>query len=132
MNTKLKHALHHDATPGVLLMVAMAAALIVANAGFGWYDKLFDTYALVGIGEWEIRKPLLLWVNDGLMAVFFLLVGLELKREVLYGELSDRKKIILPLFGAVGGIAVPSGIYAFINWGDPVAINGWAIPAATA
>ncbi len=131
MNTKLKHALHHDATPGVLLMVAMAAALIVANAGFGWYDKLFDTYALVGIGEWEIRKPLLLWVNDGLMAVFFLLVGLELKREVLYGELSDRKKIILPLFGAVGGIAVPSGIYAFINWGDPVAINGWAIPAAT-
>ena len=131
MNNKLKHALHHDATPGVLLMLAMVAALVVANSGVSWYAQLFETYARVGIGEWEIKKPLILWINDGLMAVFFLIVGLELKREVLYGELSDRKKIILPLFAAIGGIAIPSGLYAFINWGDPVAINGWAIPAAT-
>ena len=131
MNHKIKNALHHDATPGILLMLAMVAALVVANSGAGWYAQLFETYARVGIGEWEIKKPLILWINDGLMAVFFLLVGLELKREVLYGELSDRKKIILPLFAAIGGIAIPSGLYAFINWGDPVAINGWAIPAAT-
>ena len=131
MNHKIKNALHHDATPGILLMLAMVAALVVANSGVGWYAQLFETYARVGIGEWEIKKPLILWINDGLMAVFFLLVGLELKREVLYGELSDRKKIILPLFAAIGGIAIPSGLYAFINWGDPVAINGWAIPAAT-
>lgn len=131
MSKRLKHALHHEAAPGVLLMIAMAAALIAANSGAGWYGRIFDTYATVGIGEWEIRKPLLLWVNDGLMAVFFLLVGLELKREVLFGELSDKKKIVLPLFAAIGGIAVPSGIYAFINRHDALALNGWAIPAAT-
>ncbi|MCL4111552.1 UNVERIFIED_CONTAM: hypothetical protein GTU68_056224 [Idotea baltica] len=132
MNTnKLKHALHHDATPGVLLMIAMVAALIVANSGAEWYGQLLETYATAAIGDWGIKKPLLLWINDGLMAVFFLLVGLELKREVLFGELSDRRKIVLPLLGAIGGIAIPSGIYAWVNWGDELAMNGWAIPAAT-
>lgn len=130
-NSKVVRILHHEATPGVLLMLAMVLALVVANSGVAWYGAMLDTIARVGIGTWEIKKPLLLWINDGLMAVFFLLVGLELKREVRFGELSDRRKVILPLFAAVGGIAVPSGIYAFINWGDPVAINGWAIPAAT-
>ena len=130
-DSKLKNALHHDAAPGVLLMIAMVSALIVANSGVEWYGAMLDTIARVGIGSWEIKKPLLLWINDGLMAVFFLLVGLELKREVIFGELSDRRKVILPLFAAIGGIAIPSGIYAYINWGDPVAINGWAIPAAT-
>lgn len=132
MNTiGIKKALHHEAAPGVLLMLAMVAALIVANSGVSWYGALLETKAIVAIGTWTIAKPLLLWINDGLMAVFFLLVGLELKREVLFGELSDRRKITLPLLAAFGGIAIPSGIYAFINWGDPVAMNGWAIPAAT-
>jgi len=130
-DSPLKKALHHEAAPGILLMFAMVAALVVANSGAAWYGALLDTIARVGIGSWEIKKPLLLWINDGLMAVFFLLVGLELKREVLFGELSDKRKVVLPLFAAIGGIAIPSGIYAFINWGDPVAINGWAIPAAT-
>jgi Na+:H+ antiporter, NhaA family len=130
-DSKLKNALHHEAAPGVLLMIAMVSALIVANSGVEWYGALLDTVARVGIGSWEIKKPLLLWINDGLMAVFFLLVGLELKREVIFGELSDRRKVILPLFAAIGGIVIPSGIYAYINWGDPVGINGWAIPAAT-
>lgn len=130
-STRIKKALHHEAAPGVLLMLAMAAALIVANSGVTWYGGLLETKAIVGIGTWTIAKPLLLWINDGLMAVFFLLVGLELKREVLFGELSDRRKITLPLLAAFGGIAIPSGIYAYINWGDPVAMNGWAIPAAT-
>lgn len=121
-----------DAAPGILLMFAMVAALIAANSPLaGWYDGLLDTIGTVGVGEAEISKPVLLWINDGLMAIFFLLVGLELKREVLFGELSDRRKIALPLFAAIGGIAVPSAIYAVINWDDPVAIEGWAIPAAT-
>ena len=127
----LKSKLHHEATPGVLLMVAMIAALIVANSGVKWYGAMLETIALVGIGEWTIQKPLLLWINDGLMAVFFLMVGLELKREVLFGELSDKRKIALPIFAATGGICGPAAIYAFINWGDPIAMNGWAIPAAT-
>jgi NhaA family Na+:H+ antiporter len=127
----LNDLLHHDAAPGILLMLSMVAALAVANSGVAWYGMLLETPATVGIGEWLLSKPLLLWINDGLMAVFFLLVGLELKREILFGELSDRSKVILPLFGAIGGIAIPSGIYAYVNWGDPVAINGWAIPAAT-
>ena len=90
-STRIKKALHHEAAPGVLLMLAMVAALIVANSGVTWYGGLLETKAIVGIGTWTIAKPLLLWINDGLMAVFFLLVGLELKREVLFGELSDRR-----------------------------------------
>ena len=127
----VSNVVRHEAAPGVLLMLSMAAALVVANAGVGWYSGFLETSAIVGIGEWKIHKPLLLWINDGLMAVFFLLVGLELKREILFGALSNPRKIALPLLAAIGGIVVPSGIYAFINWGDPVAMNGWAIPAAT-
>ena len=134
MNTltkKIKHALHHDATPGILLILAMFAALIVANSGASWYGDVLSAPGIIGISDWTIEKPLLLWINDGLMAVFFLFVGLELKREVLFGELSDRRKIILPLCAAIGGIAVPAAIYVAFNWSDPVAIDGWAIPAAT-
>jgi NhaA family Na+:H+ antiporter len=130
-NNRLARLLHHEAAPGILLMLAMLFALIVSNSGASWYDAFLTTYARVGIGEWGIEKPLLLWINDGLMAVFFLLVGLELKREVMFGELSSIRKSALPIIAAIGGIAIPSGIYAWINWGDPVAINGWAIPAAT-
>lgn len=128
---RLAQWLHHEAVPGLLLLAATIAALVTANSGVSWYGKILETYAVVGIGEWEIEKPLLLWINDGLMAVFFLLVGLELKREVLFGELSSPRKLTLPLLAAFGGIAVPSGIYAILNLGDPVAIEGWAIPAAT-
>ena len=127
----LRAGLRHEAAPGVLLMLAAVAALVIANSGVAWYGALLSTPAQIGIGDWKIAKPLLLWINDGLMAIFFLLVGLELKREVLFGALSDRSRIMLPLLAAVGGIVVPSGIYAFINWGDPANLNGWAIPAAT-
>ena len=130
-SNKLRAALHHEAAPGVLLMTAMFAAMVVANSGAAWYGAILDTKATISIDDWGISKPLLLWINDGLMAVFFLLVGLELKREVLFGELSERRKVVLPLFAAIGGIVVPSGIYAFINWGDPINMEGWAIPAAT-
>ncbi len=106
----------HPATPGVLLLAATVAAMVAANTETRLYDAMLETMAVVGIGDWSIQKPLLLWINDGLMAVFFLLVGLELKREVLFGSLADKRKLILPLAGAIGGIAVPSSIYAAVNW----------------
>ncbi|MCB1230384.1 MAG: Na+/H+ antiporter NhaA [Verrucomicrobiae bacterium] len=121
-----------EAFPGLLLMGAMLVALLVANSPLApLYQRLLDTYAEISIGAFELRKPLLLWINDGLMAVFFFLVGLELKREILAGELSDFRKVILPLVAALGGIGAPALIYAWINRGDAMAMNGWAIPAAT-
>ncbi|MFT5830597.1 MAG: NhaA family Na+:H+ antiporter [Bacteroidia bacterium] len=121
----------HEASAGVLLMFATLMALIVSNTGAAWYPALLDTPAKVLIGDFVILKPLLLWINDGLMAIFFLLVGLELKREVLYGELSEWKKITLPLAAAFGGLVVPAAIYYLLNKDNAAALNGWAIPAAT-
>jgi NhaA family Na+:H+ antiporter len=121
----------HEASGGVLLMIATILALIVSNTGAAWYPALLETPAKVLIGDLLIHKPLLLWINDGLMAIFFLLVGLELKREVLYGELSEWKKMTLPLAAAFGGLCVPAGIYVLFNMDNPAALNGWAIPAAT-
>ena len=83
------------------------------------------------MGKLEIAKPLLLWINDGLMAIFFFLIGLELKREFLEGELSNPSQIVMPLLGAVGGMLVPALIFVYFNINDSVGIKGWAIPAAT-
>jgi NhaA family Na+:H+ antiporter len=117
---------------GVTLMMAAVFALICANTPLqSYYTLILDTPVAIRIGAFEIAKPLLLWINDGLMAVFFFLVGLELKRELLEGELADRRNIILPGIGAIGGMAVPAAIYAFFNLGDRTAMAGWAIPAAT-
>lgn len=124
--------LKHEASGGILLMFAALLAIIIANTPLGClYEMLIKTPVAVKIGALEIDKPLLLWVNDGLMAVFFFLVGLELKREFLEGELSNRDSIILPGIGAVGGMALPAIIFIVLNTGDPVALKGWAIPAAT-
>ncbi|VAX24057.1 Na+/H+ antiporter NhaA type [hydrothermal vent metagenome] len=121
-----------EAAGGVLLVSASILAVIFANSPLNpYYMLLIDTPVMIQVGALEISKPLLLWVNDGLMAVFFLLVGLELKRELLEGELSDKKKIIMPGLGAIGGMIVPAAIYTAFNGGDPVAGKGWAIPAAT-
>ncbi len=121
-----------EAAGGILLVSVSILAIILANSPLAlYYTLLIDTPVMIKVGALEISKPLLLWVNDGLMAVFFLLVGLELKRELLEGELSDKKKIIMPGLGAMGGMLVPATIYIFINSADPVAVKGWAIPAAT-
>jgi len=121
-----------NSSGGILLMVAALLAIIFANTPLQPYYKLFlDTPVEVRVGALEIAKPLLLWINDGLMAVFFFLVGLELKRELLEGELADKRNIILPGVGAIGGMLVPALIYTYFNFDDPVAIQGWAIPAAT-
>lgn len=107
-------------------------ALIVANSPWHvWYDALVYTPLAVSLGEATLAKPVLLWINDGLMAVFFVLVGIELKHELLSGNLRTRGRFALPAVAALGGMLVPAAIYLAITAGDPVARNGWAIPAAT-
>jgi len=121
-----------ETSGGVVLMIAAIFAMIIANTPLSAiYDLILGTYIKVGIGNFEIAKPAILWINDGLMAIFFFLVGLEIKREVLAGELSSFDKAILPIMAAIGGMAVPGIIFAIINWGTPENLNGWAIPTAT-
>jgi Na+:H+ antiporter, NhaA family len=121
-----------ESSGGILLFISAFLAILLANSDFDrYYQLLLSTPVEIRVGTFEIAKPLLLWINDGLMAIFFFLIGLELKRELLEGELSDSRKIILPGVGAIGGMVVPALIYVYFNHDDPVAIKGWAIPAAT-
>ena len=121
-----------EAAGGILLIAAAALALLCANSPLEeFYDHFREVPVQVSVGDFAIAKPLLLWINDGLMAVFFLLVALEIKREALSGQLSSRAQITLPMICAAAGVAVPALIYAAINRGDVVAMRGWAIPAAT-
>jgi NhaA family Na+:H+ antiporter len=121
-----------ETSGGIILMCAAVVALVLANTPLAtYYDLLIDTPVEIRIGALEIAKPLLLWINDGLMAIFFFLVGLELKRELIEGELSNIRNIILPGVGAIGGMLVPALIYTYFNAGDTTAMKGWAIPAAT-
>jgi NhaA family Na+:H+ antiporter len=121
-----------ESASGILLIIATFLALIFANTPLSvYYDLLLSTPVEIHIGTLVIAKPLLLWINDGLMAIFFFLVGLELKRELIEGELSNKKNIILPGVGAIGGMVFPALIYIYFNYEDPVAVRGWAIPAAT-
>jgi NhaA family Na+:H+ antiporter len=132
MLNALREFLKLEAARGSLLVGAAFVAMLVANSPLsGLYDALIALPVEVRVGALEIAKPLLLWVNDGLMAVFFLLVGLELKREFVAGHLADKRQVVLPAFGAVGGMLVPALIYLGVNHGDAVALQGWAIPAAT-
>lgn len=121
-----------DAFGGILLMCAAVLALAAANSPFaGIYHQFLSVKLVVALGDFSIAKPLLLWINDGLMTLFFLMVGLELKREILVGELSQASKIAFPAAAAVGGMLVPAVIYAAFNYQDPIALRGWAIPTAT-
>ena len=121
-----------ESAGGLFLFSTAVLAIIVANTPlFAFYKLLLSTPVEIRIGALEIAKPLLLWINDGLMAVFFFLVGLELKRELLEGELSDKRNVILPGVGAVGGMVFPALIYFIFNREDALASKGWAIPAAT-
>lgn len=130
--TFIQRFLKLETSGGIILMFATVVALVLANTPLNsYYALLIDTPVEVRIGALEIAKPLLLWVNDGLMALFFFLVGLELKRELIEGELSDRRKIVLPGVGAIGGMLFPALIYIYFNYEDPTAMKGWAIPAAT-
>lgn len=128
----LKDLLHHDSAGGVLLVMTAVLALVLANSPFAFlYDSFLATPVQVRFGNLDIAKPLLLWVNDGLMAIFFFLVGLEIKREVMIGHLSSVSQVILPGIAAVAGIVVPALIYFALNQRDDVSVRGWAIPSAT-
>ncbi len=128
----LQNFLRLEASGGLLLMAAAAVALVVANSPLAaTYNAFLSLPFEVRLGTLGLAKPLLLWINDGLMAVFFLLVGMELKREALEGHLSSFRKAALPAFAAAGGMLVPALCFAALNYRDPSAITGWAIPAAT-
>lgn len=130
--TKIQDFLRLETSAGFVLMAVALLALIANNSPLaGLYSGFLSTPVEIQFGAFEIAKPLLLWINDGLMAIFFFLVGLEIKREVIAGELSSFDKAAMPLFAAVGGILAPAAIFVFLNAGDPIAVQGWAIPAAT-
>ena len=121
-----------ESAGGLVLMAATVVALLVANSPLAVVQTaLLDLPMVVKIGTFGIDKPLLLWINDGLMAVFFLVVGLELKREIVEGHLSSVRRAVLPALAAFGGMAVPAAVYAACNRHDAEALRGWAIPAAT-
>lgn len=122
-----------ESAVGILLLAATALAMFSANSSLHpFYNFFLETPLEVRLGRnLQIAKPLLLWINDGLMAVFFFHIGLEVKREVLIGQLAKREQIILPAIAALGGMLCPALVYVLINIGDMVALNGWAIPAAT-
>jgi len=124
--------LHHEAAGGVILLMAAALALLVSNSPLSpLYDAFLDVPLTVKLGTLGVDKPLLLWINDGLMAIFFFLVGLEIKRELLAGDLASFDRAIMPALAAVGGMVVPAAIYVALNANDPAALRGWAIPSAT-
>ncbi|MGV8920778.1 MAG: Na+/H+ antiporter NhaA [Pseudomonas sp.] len=132
LRSTLNRFLQMEAASGLILIAAAALALIINNSPLSWlYNGLLDVPVVAQVGALQIAKPLLLWINDGLMALFFLLIGLEVKREVLEGHLSKPSQIVLPGAAAIGGMVVPALVYWFFNKDHPGALDGWAIPMAT-
>lgn len=128
----IRQFLRLESASGLLLIAAAVLAMVLSNSPLSkLYDALLSTPVEIRVGALHIAKPLLLWINDGLMALFFLLVGLEIKREVLEGELSQPSQIVLPGLAALGGMVVPALVYAGLNHGNGPALEGWAIPTAT-
>ena len=128
----IKKFLAKETAGGILLVAASVLALICANSPLApYYSKLLYVTGELRIDDFSVAKPALLWINDLWMAVFFFLVGLELKRELVEGELSDRTQLVLPMAGAIGGMVVPAAFYVVFNSGDEIAMQGWAIPMAT-
>ncbi len=122
----------NDASPGILLVLSAALAMSFANTPMlGGYSSFLEFPVIIQLGTFIIEKPLVLWINDGLMALFFFVVGLEIKRELFYGQLSSPNQVVLPLIAAIAGIVVPALIYFTFNHQDEIAMNGWAIPSAT-
>ncbi|MCA0042972.1 Na+/H+ antiporter NhaA [Celeribacter litoreus] len=129
---KLEQFFDSEISGGIVLMVAAVAAMFVANSSlYPYYDGALSSYFSVKINDTGLAKPLILWINDGLMAVFFLLVGLELKHELMEGKLKNPRDVILPGMAAVGGMVMPAVVYFALNISSPETHSGWAIPAAT-
>ena len=136
MKVKVKHLqrfFSSDASGGIVLIIAAALAMVMANTSVtsGLYHSFLETPVQLRVGTLEINKNMLLWINDALMAVFFLLIGLEVKRELIQGSLASRRQAVFPVIAALGGMIVPALVYLAFNAQDPVAREGWAIPAAT-
>ncbi len=123
-----------ESSSSIFLLIAAILALVIKNyspTSAQLYDQFLNWSLSIGISQFTLDKPLLLWINDGLMAIFFLLVGLELKREILEGQLSDWSQVALPIIAAIGGMVMPALVYLIFNWGNSATIPGWAIPSAT-
>lgn len=132
MRTALQEFVALESSAGIILFGAAVMAMVAINSAFGsYYVGFLDIPVAVQFGGLEIAKPLALWINDGLMAIFFFLIGLEVKRELLEGQLSSIEQASLPAIAAIGGMAIPALIFVYFNWDMPGNINGWAIPAAT-
>ena len=132
MRTALQAFIALETSAGIILFCAAVLAMAAVNSAFGsYYLGFLDIPVAVQFGGLEIAKPLALWINDGLMAIFFFLIGLEVKRELLEGQLSSIDQASLPAIAAIGGMAIPALIFVYFNWNMPENINGWAIPAAT-
>ena len=132
VSISVRHFLKIEANSSFVLVVCALAALIITNTG--WQDEyalLLDWPMHLHLGPVALEKTALLWVNDGLMAIFFFLIGLELKREFVTGHLSNARDAALPAFAALGGMLIPGLVFAAFNYGDPAALRGWAIPTAT-
>ncbi|QKF83163.1 Na+/H+ antiporter NhaA [Halarcobacter ebronensis] len=133
MQVLVKKYIRKESTSGIILIFATILALLLNNSIFSeFYTSFLQTEIVFKVGHiLDIQKPLILWINDGLMAIFFLLIGLEIKRELIAGHLSTPSKIALPAIAALGGMVVPALIYFIFNYGDDYALKGWAIPTAT-
>lgn len=129
----LQRFFSNEASGGIILIIAAALAMLLANMGStsGMYHSFLETPVQLKVGALEINKNMLLWINDALMAVFFLLIGLEVKRELIVGSLASRRQAIFPVIAALGGMVVPALVYLAFNVQDPITREGWAIPAAT-
>ena len=131
MNT-IEKFMKKESSSGILLIFVTILALFLQNSFMsGFYTSFLHTPVEIRFGELQIAKPLFLWVNDGLMAIFFFLIGLEVKREVMEGHLSSLKQVTLPSIAAVGGMIIPALVFIMFNKGESFAMNGWAIPTAT-
>lgn len=129
---RLARFIAHEATGGFALVAAAVLAMLLVNLGFGdAYSGLLEERVRIGVGSLTLDKSLHHFINDGLMAVFFFLVGLEIKREALEGNLASTSQILLPAVSALGGIVVPAAMFAAVNWNSPATLSGWAIPTAT-
>ena len=121
-----------EAASGLVLLFAAIIALVISNSEFSSnYNEILNYYLSLGFGSFKLKLSILHWINDVLMAIFFFLVSLEIKREFIQGELSNPKQALLPIIAAVGGMLFPALIYVAVNFGDSITLKGWAIPSAT-
>ena len=121
-----------EAASGLVLLIAAIIALVISNSNFSeLYFNTLEQYLFIGINDFGLKLSIHHWINDLLMAIFFFFVTLEIKREFIQGELSNLKKALLPIIGAIGGMLIPALVYVVINFGNAETLNGWAIPSAT-